>query len=233
MNCDECGAEIDLSGTRITPITPHSSMGVVACPDCGKFYLIHDIFDAISKNKDALTGAGGRRSGFSREDILASSFTPAEGERSGYWEGFIKEIRKLADQPPSGPSKVFVSYSRNDAGDFAERIHDYLKHSGYDVFTDVYTPPPLGDDWTTVIEEKISKCDFFVLVITNGALRSTEVNNEVLQALREKKKVIPCIHKDVRKNDIKWGLGHPQGINFEDKFELARKLCKIPSLVKN
>ena len=45
-----------------------------------------------------------------------------------------------------------------------------------------------------------------------------------MQAQREKKIIIPCFHKNVRVDDIKWGLNKIQGIEFSDKYELAREL---------
>jgi len=118
--------------------------------------------------------------------------------------------------------KIFVSYSRRDA-DFARQINEYFQGSGYDVFTDVKNIQ-LGDVWNSAIESNISNCDIFVVIITNAALRSTEVEKEVLQAQKENKKIIPCIHKDVNYDEIKWNLKSIQGIEFQDKYELARDL---------
>jgi hypothetical protein len=43
-----------------------------------------------------------------------------------------------------------------------------------------------------------------------------------LQAQRENKVIIPCILRDVSYDKIKWDLGRIQGIEFDDKFDLAR-----------
>lgn len=119
--------------------------------------------------------------------------------------------------------KIFVSYSRRDAGDFAELIQRYFERSKYDVFTAVNNIQ-VGDVWSTDIESNISKCDIFVIIVTYGALQSVHVENEILQVQREKKKIIPCFHRDVRRDDIKWGLEKIQGIEFTDKYGLARSL---------
>jgi tetratricopeptide (TPR) repeat protein len=126
--------------------------------------------------------------------------------------------------------KIFVSYSRRDAGDFAEQIQRHFASFGhYEVFTDVNSIKA-GDIWTNTIEDNISSCDIFVVIVTNGALQSPHVETEISQARRDKKKIIPCFHRSVRNNDIKWGLNKIQGVEFEDKFELARNLySKIPS----
>jgi len=118
--------------------------------------------------------------------------------------------------------KIFVSYSRRDAGDFARQIYQDLKDD-HDVFTDVNNIQA-GDAWSTVIENNISACDLFVTIITHAALRSPNVGNEVSQAQRENKTIIPCIHRDVAYDEIKWNLDKIQGVEFEDKYELVRNL---------
>jgi hypothetical protein len=45
-----------------------------------------------------------------------------------------------------------------------------------------------------------------------------------LQAQREKKIIIPCFHRTVIGSDIKWGLDKIQGVEFDDKYELARNI---------
>jgi hypothetical protein len=118
--------------------------------------------------------------------------------------------------------KIFVSYSRRDA-DFAQQIEEYFQGSGHDVFTDV-KDIQAGVIWTSAIENNISNCDIFVVIVTHASLRSLEVEKEVLQAQRENKKIIPSIHKDVDYNEIKWNLKSIQGIEFQDKYELSRVL---------
>jgi hypothetical protein len=68
--------------------------------------------------------------------------------------------------------KIFVSYSRRDAGDFAEQIQRHFASFGqYEVFTDVNSIK-VGDTWSDTIEGNISNCDVFVIMVTHGALQS-------------------------------------------------------------
>jgi hypothetical protein len=120
--------------------------------------------------------------------------------------------------------KIFVSYSRSDGGDFAHQIHESLVEE-HDIFTDV-DDIRAGEIWSDTIEKNISNCDIFVVIVTHAALRSPKVEREVLQAQRENKKIIPCIHRDVSYNEIKWNLYKIQGIEFFDKYELARNLYR-------
>ncbi len=119
--------------------------------------------------------------------------------------------------------KIFVSYSRRDAGDFANQINRNLSIFKHDIFTDV-DDIKAGEIWSNTIEENISNCDIFVVIVTHGALQSPHVENEILQAQRENKKIIPCFFRDIHPNIIKWGLEKIQGVEFSDKYELARDL---------
>ena len=118
--------------------------------------------------------------------------------------------------------KIFISYSRRDA-DYAQQIDEYFEGSGHNVFTDV-KDIQMGVVWTSALETNISNCDVFVVIITHASLRSTEVEKEVRQAQREKKTIIPCIHRDVSYDEIKWDLKSIQGVEFQDKYELSRDL---------
>jgi hypothetical protein len=119
--------------------------------------------------------------------------------------------------------KIFVSYSRRDAGDFANQIHRHLSSFTHDIFTDVYDIKG-GEVWNNTIETNISNCDIFVVIVTFAALRSIEIEREVLQAQKENKIIVPCFHSSIRNSNIKWGLNNIQGVQFDDKFELARNV---------
>ena len=108
---------------------------------------------------------------------------------------------------------IFVSNSRKDAGDFAKHIDETLIDE-HNVFTDVKNIQ-LGDVWSNTIQENISKCDIFVVLITHFALRSNEIEKEVLQAQKENKKIIPYIHRGIRRDKMKWGLETIQGVEFD------------------
>jgi TIR domain-containing protein len=122
--------------------------------------------------------------------------------------------------------KIFVSYSRRDAGDFAEQTRRHLTTFNHTVFTDTNSITA-GDIWNDVIEDNITNCDIFVVIITHGSLVSSHVEKEVLQAQRDKKRIIPCIHQNVMLRSLfprMWGLEKTQGIQFLDKYDLSRDL---------
>lgn len=119
--------------------------------------------------------------------------------------------------------KIFISYSRDDAEDFANHIYKFLKNKGYAVFIDVNNIR-VGDPWAGSIEKNISECDIFVVLLTPDSLTSTYVENEVLQAQKQNKIIVPCKYEDVEYSEIRWGLEKVQGIEFPNRSELTRKL---------
>jgi hypothetical protein len=64
------------------------------------------------------------------------------------------------------PSKVFISYRRDDAGHAAGRVHDRLEREfgGDLLFMDV-AAIPLGRDFTKVLRDEVAKCDVLLALI--------------------------------------------------------------------
>jgi hypothetical protein len=125
--------------------------------------------------------------------------------------------------------KIFTSYFRSDARDFAVQIRAYLMGGKrkIDVFIDIDNIKA-GDVWTDTIATNISNCDIFVVIVTYGALDSPNVEREVLQAQREKKTIIPCFRTELGESErAKWGLNKIEGVEFDDKYELARNLYSM------
>jgi hypothetical protein len=128
--------------------------------------------------------------------------------------------------------KIFVSYSRRDAGDFANQVYKHLSTFKYDIFTDVNGIRG-GDVWNKTIEKNISNCDIFVVILTHGALQSPHVEKEVLQAHKEKKIIIPCFHISIIPRYIdKLELNKFQGVEFDEKEQLARDLYVMIDPIK-
>jgi tetratricopeptide (TPR) repeat protein len=118
--------------------------------------------------------------------------------------------------------KIFVSYSRKDASDLANKISDALSDE-HSIFTDIKNIQ-LGEDWSHAIEHNISTCDIFVVIVTLKSLISLEVEKEVSRAQENKKKIIPCFYSKIKKNELKWGLEKLQGIEFDTGDQLVREL---------
>jgi tetratricopeptide (TPR) repeat protein len=118
---------------------------------------------------------------------------------------------------------LFISFSTTDGRDIAQAVHDHYSKYGHRVF---YSPEAisLGKQWSDEVMSSISGCDFFVIIVTFGALLSTEVEIEFLEASRLGKRIVPCRSREVPWTDLKWGLNSIQGIEFENPFDLIRKI---------
>jgi TIR domain len=120
--------------------------------------------------------------------------------------------------------KVFISYSRLDASETAKAIHNYLTEIGHQGFIDT-SDIRGGDEWRNTIQNEISTCDIFVLIVTRSSLRREEVKSEVELAKNLKKRIIPCIAKKyVNYQDLQWDLNKYQGIMFERLDDLIQEL---------
>jgi hypothetical protein len=122
--------------------------------------------------------------------------------------------------------KIFVSYSRKDAGDLATYLYKYLTEQGHGVFIDVDSIRS-GQAWTNVIEENISTCDIFIVILTQGAISSSHIEREVLEAQRKNKRIIPCISESLDQNEIKFDLNRYHSIKFNNKSDLIRSVTPI------
>ena len=74
-----------------------------------------------------------------------------------------------------------MSYSRADGGDFADHIQEHYEKEGHEVFIDLSDIKP-GEDWAEKIKNAIDKADFITVIVTRSALKSPEVEKEILEA---------------------------------------------------
>lgn len=77
--------------------------------------------------------------------------------------------------------RLFISYRRDDAQPFAERLYDALDSRGFDVFIDVRSVPP-AVDFQAVLWHRMSDSDVVVLVDTPGFRASRWTTAELAQA---------------------------------------------------
>jgi hypothetical protein len=87
-----------------------------------------------------------------------------------------------------GVAHVFISYARDDAADYVDRLVAHLTGSGIKVFYDRMIKP--GQRWTTTIPQMIDTCAVFLLVMTPAADASPVVREELLRAQRSRRPVM-------------------------------------------
>jgi hypothetical protein len=129
--------------------------------------------------------------------------------------------------------KIFISYSRRDASGTAKEVHDYLTEIGHhEVFMDT-SDIHGGDEWWKIIQDNISDCHIFIIIVTRAALQRPYIKEEIEVAKSMKKKIIPCIAKKyVNYKDLPWDLNKYQGIMFERLDDLIQELDYMIELEK-
>ena len=122
---------------------------------------------------------------------------------------------------------IFISYSRDDGRDIGEHLYKtIIKKSDVTAFYD-QSKIEYGDPWKKIIFENIEKSNLLISILTRNALESEMVDDEITHAQKKKIKIIPCKYKDSSWLEVKWSLQKVQGIEFEEKEELIRKLQNI------
>jgi hypothetical protein len=100
----------------------------------------------------------------------------------------------LLVQPIKAPS-VFISYRRAISSAFALAIEARLHVVGHrDVFVD--KDIEAGAEWFNVLEQRISECDYFVLLVDNDVFGSKWMLDEFNLAIKLNKTIIPIIHPE-------------------------------------
>ena len=110
--------------------------------------------------------------------------------------------------------KIFFSYSRADASDFALRLALDLKKEGFNVWID-QEDIRAGSEWDLEIEKALETCDCLLFIETEKSVTSNNVLDEVYYALEEKKKVIPLILVDSK---TPFRLQRLQHIDFSKNY---------------
>ena len=144
-------------------------------------------------------------------NLPKKKFQKSERENSSERPVNFNELTEKEKQvnPIKSPPNIFISYRRKDSQDITGRIYDRLiqKYSKFQVFKDVDSIP-LGVDFRTHIDQKVSECDIVLVVIgdtwlniinEHGQRRIEDpldfVYLEIEAALRREIPVIPLLVK--------------------------------------
>lgn len=120
-------------------------------------------------------------------------------------------------------SSLFVSYSRKDI-DFARKLTNALKSQELDFWIDWEGIPPTVD-WWREIEKGIEEADIFLFLISPDSARSKICGQEIDTAVKNGKRIIPIVVREIQWEDTPPQLGHLNYIFFsrDDDFDTALK----------
>jgi tetratricopeptide (TPR) repeat protein len=123
--------------------------------------------------------------------------------------------------------RFFISYSRGDAAEFAERLADRLAAGppSYAVWLDVRDEKP-GMDWDNQIRDAIQACPGLLFVMTRDSVQDhSACKPEWVCALKYKKPVIPLrVDADA---GLPFRLSSRQYIDFSGDFEVGLAKLRI------
>ncbi len=115
-------------------------------------------------------------------------------------------------------SSYFISYSQRDGLRFAQRLADELTSGGtpVDVWLDQHSLSP-GESWSNAIRSALADCEAVLVVVTRDIGQASTTRNEIQQALRYKKPIVPLlVHPDA---DLPLALTGLRAVDFSQDFE--------------
>jgi WD40 repeat protein len=127
--------------------------------------------------------------------------------------------------------KVFISYSRRDAADFAEEVVAGLELAGFAPFIDRLDIKP-GEPWEDRLGLLIAQSDTVVFVITPEAVKSERCAWEVERTLELSKRLLPVVYKRVPESEIPEKLRRLQFVRFDTGRALARSIAELAEALR-
>src|SRR5215510_5565991 len=122
---------------------------------------------------------------------------------------------------------LFISYSRKDI-EFARKLTEAFKGQGLDFWIDWEGIPPTVE-WWKEIETGIEEADIFLFLISPDSAKSKVCGREIDVAVKNGKRLIPIVVRDVKADEAPQQLQHLNWIFFRgtDDFESALKKLLI------
>jgi hypothetical protein len=118
---------------------------------------------------------------------------------------------------------VFIAYSRKDTA-FVQRLNEALKKINRSVWVDWQDIPPTAE-WLKEVFAAIEGSDTIVFVISPESVRSKTCRQEVENAVKNNKRLVPIVYKDVDAKEVPEPIARLNWIFFrkDDDFECAFK----------
>jgi hypothetical protein len=113
------------------------------------------------------------------------------------------------------PREVFLSHANRDHR-FASWLKDELQRQGVRAW---YSETQIvgAQQWHDEIGKALDRCDWFLLVLSPSAVRSTWVKRELLFALESShfnRRIIPVIFRPCAMKKLSWTLSSMQQVDF-------------------
>ena len=118
------------------------------------------------------------------------------------------------------PNEVFLSHSSQDH-DFVTQLVETLRRHGVPVW---YSQTNIlgAQQWHDEIGQALRRCDWFLLVLSTGAVESMWVKRELTYALQQNRfenRIVPLLHQSCDFDRLSWVLASFQFIDFQQSFD--------------
>jgi hypothetical protein len=117
------------------------------------------------------------------------------------------------------PREVFLSHSSTDHR-FTLRLANVLRDHGLPVWYSA-TEILAAQQWHDQIGDALSRCDWFVVILSPPAVKSEWVRRELLFALndrRYKERITPLLYRPCKSEQLSWTLSGFQRVDFTGDF---------------
>ncbi|MGO8672622.1 MAG: toll/interleukin-1 receptor domain-containing protein [Capsulimonadaceae bacterium] len=118
------------------------------------------------------------------------------------------------------PSELFISHSSADH-DFVTRLVRVLRGHNVPLW---YSSTNIqgAQQWHDEIGAALTRCDWFLLVLSPRAVASRWVKRELMFALQQDRfesRIVPVVYQACDVNQLSWVLSSVQMIDFEPDFD--------------
>src|SRR5262249_20083663 len=137
----------------------------------------------------------------------------------------------MAEMLDADKLRVFVSYARIDASDFAEYLVVALKHAGFSAYLDQHDIAR-GEDWEARLDALISSSDTVIFVITPASVKSERCLWEVQKALERGKRLVPVQWISVNEGDVPQAIKRLNYTFFKSGEPFAGHLVELAETLK-
>ncbi|MBK8198056.1 MAG: toll/interleukin-1 receptor domain-containing protein [Acidobacteria bacterium] len=131
---------------------------------------------------------------------------------------------------PPEAAKVFLSYSRKDAG-FADDLVAGLQACGFEAYIDREDIAP-GEAWEARLSGLIAEADTVVYVISPHSVSSPQCHWEVTETLRMSKRLLPVVWEPVAEAQMPKELSRLNFVFFDGGKSFARGLAELAGALR-
>ena len=116
-------------------------------------------------------------------------------------------------------TEVFISHASKDRR-FVTKLLKVFRENGIGYwFSETHIPGAV--EWHDEIGRALKRCDWFLLVLSPSAVKSTWVKRELMYVLRQNRfrgRIVPVLFRDCRHDLLSWTLADFQFVDFTGDF---------------